>query len=430
VISKNIIQNLGTNLLITALGLVGSIILARWLGPSQRGFFAAIILIPNILQYVVNFGLTSATVYFTAIPNAHKPKIWSGLLSVSVIQSLLGILVGLVIIKFYLPKFSQDAVFLGGIYLLTIPMWLLGMYATYMLQGASYFKVANFLKTVVPIAYCLGIIILKWLDMLSVENMVYIQLLIQFLYAIISVFLLHKYIIGVFAFNIDFSYIKQMLNYGSKVWIGDISQLANTRIDQFLIGFFLDSHDLGIYMVAFSVANFSSIFAQAFRTTIVPTIASETIFSDKIHKTTFFFKSYWILSIIFHLIFAVSVPILIPLIFGQSYEKSIFISQILIMGSIFINAKFVLSGAIQGMKFPEIVSFVEVIGMIVSFTLCYFLVKRNGIIGVSFGLSLSYFSQFIVLIFYIHQRNIISYRSLLKISSKEFITYYNQLKKV
>jgi O-antigen/teichoic acid export membrane protein len=428
-IFKSIKQNIGTNLLITVLGLVGSIILARWLGPNQRGVFAAIILIPNILQYVVNFGVSSATIYFTAIPNADKHKIWSSLLLLSLVQSLLGILIGLAIIKFYLPRFSEDAVYLGGIYLLTIPMWLLGMYATYMLQGAAHFKIANFLKAIVPAGYCLGIITLKLVNILSVENMVYIQLLIQFVNLIISLFLLHQYIIGLLSFSIDFDCIKQLLNYGSKVWIGDISQLANTRIDQFLIGFFLNSHDLGIYMVAFSVANFSSIFAQAFRTTIVPTIASETIFNDKVRKTIFFFKSYWILSLIFHLIFVFSVPILIPLIFGQQYEKSIFISQILIIGSIFINAKSVLSGAIQGMKFPEIVSLVEVIGMIVSFIFCYFLVKTHGVIGISVGLSLSYFSQFIVLIFNIHQRNITSYQSLLKISLRELNTYFNQFTK-
>jgi O-antigen/teichoic acid export membrane protein len=429
-IFKSIKQNLETNLLITVLGLVGSIILARWLGPSQRGVFAAIILIPNILQYVVNFGLSSATFYFTAIPNSDKHKIWSSLLSLSLVQSLLGISVGFVIIKFYLPKLSGDVVFLGGIYLLTIPMWLLGMYATYMLQGASYFNIANFLKAVIPTAYCLGIIVLKWLNILSIENMVYIQLCIQFIYAIISVFFLHKYLIGYLYFSVNFETIKELFNYGLKVWIGDISQLANTRIDQFLIGFFLDSHDLGIYMVAFSIANFSSIFAQAFRTTIAPIIASEAIFNDKVSKTIFFFKSYWVLSVVFHLVFIVSVPILVPLIFGQSYEKSIFISQILIIGSIFINAKFVLSGAIQGMKFPEIVSFVEVVGMIISLIFCYFLVKTHGIVGVSSGLSFSYFSQFVVLIFYIHQRNIISYKSLLKISLQEIQAYYNQLKRV
>jgi O-antigen/teichoic acid export membrane protein len=91
---KSIIQNLGANLLIAILGLVGSIILARWLGPTQRGIFAAIILIPSILQYVVNFGLYAATIFFTAQNPSNKHKIWSNLFCISLIQSILGFLLG------------------------------------------------------------------------------------------------------------------------------------------------------------------------------------------------------------------------------------------------------------------------------------------------------------------------------------------------
>jgi O-antigen/teichoic acid export membrane protein len=423
---KNIIQNIGTNLLTTILGLVGSVILARWLGPSQRGIFTAIILIPNVLQYFINFGLSSATVYFTALPQSDKHKIWSSIFSIGTIQSILGILLGWIFIHFYLPKFSPNAVHLGYIYLFTIPMWLLGMYATYMLQGESYFKIVNILKSIIPTGYCVGIIMLRLLNILTVANMVYIQLCIQFIYLIISFLLLYKNVLKSFSFNIDLGYAKKIINYGLKVWIGDISQLANTRIDQFLIGFFLDSHDLGIYMVAFSVASFSNIFSNAFKTIIIPTIASETVFIKKVNETIFFFKSYWLPSLIFHIIFAFSVSILIPLVFGSEYEKSIFICQILIVGFVFINAKSLLSGAMQGMEFPEIVSIVEVIGMIVSLIFCFFLIKNNGLTGVSFGLSLSYFSQFFVLIIYIHKKRIISYKSLLSISLSEFNVYFHR----
>ena len=425
---KSIIQNVGANLLITILGLIGSIILARWLGPAQRGIFAAIILIPNILQYFVSFGLSSATLYFTALPDSNKHKIWSSLSLIGLIQSILGILMGWILIHFYLPKFSQNIVFLGNIYLFTIPMWLLGMYATYMLQGASHFKITNLLKAIIPAGYCVGIIILKMLNILSLINMVYIQLFIQFIYLSISYFLLHKIILNSFSFHIDFGYIKKILDYGLKVWIGDISQIVNTRIDQFLIGFFLSSHDLGIYTVAFSVASFSNILANAFRTVIVPTISSEPVLRDKINKTILFFKNYWLLSLIFHIIFAFCVSILIPFIFGQPYQESVFICQILIIGFLFINAKSVLSAAIQGMKFPEIVSIVEVIGMIVSLVFCFFLIQKNGLTGISLGLSLSYFSQFLVLIIYIHQKNIISYKSLLGVSLREFRRYYSRFK--
>jgi O-antigen/teichoic acid export membrane protein len=409
---KNIIQNTGTNLLITILGLVGSVILARWLGPSQRGIFAAIILIPNILQYFVNFGLSSATIYFTALPDSDKHKIWSSLFSIWLIQSVLGILLGWIFIHFYLPKFSSNAVHLGNIYLLTIPLGLFGMYATYMLQGASFFKVTNYLKCIVPVGYCMGIFTLKNLNILSVENMVYVQIFIQTVYLITALAFLYKIILHKFSLRIDFHYIRKMLDYGIKVWFGDVSQLANSRIDQFLIGFFLNSRDLGIYTVAVSVAGFTSVFANAVRTILVPTVAGKISFAEKSNDVVFYFKNYWIFSLIFQPIFVLSISVLIPYVFGNQYLESVIISQILIVGYLFINAKTVLAGGIQGMNFPEIISIVECIGMIISVILSYFLIQNYGLRGVATAISFAYFAQFAGLIIFIKTKEISSFKNL------------------
>ena len=201
---RNIIQNLGANLLITLLGLVGSIILARWLGPSQRGVFAAIILIPTILQYFVNFGLSSATIYFTAQPNSNKNTIWSNLVLIGFIQSIIGILLGYFIITLYLQKYDLAIVHLGYLYLFTIPLGLFGMYSTYILQGASQFKVTNVLKCIVPFGYCIGIVWLRFLQILTIQNLVYVQVFIQFSYLIIAVFLLYQILLNQFIFKIDY----------------------------------------------------------------------------------------------------------------------------------------------------------------------------------------------------------------------------------
>lgn len=409
-------------------GLVGSIILAKWLGPSQRGVFAAIILIPSILQYFVNFGLPSAIVYFTAISDADKHKIWSSIFTVGLVQSILGVLLGWQIIDFYLPKFSSNSVHLGHLYLSTLPLGLFGIYATYMLQGASHFNITNILKCIVPAGYCVGIIILKVQNTLSVENMVYIQILIQLVYLLVSFAFLYKIILLRLSLNVDFDYIRKMLNYGMKVWFGDISQLANSRMDQFFIGLFLSSVDLGIYTVAVSVASFTSIFANAVRTIILPTVAGKITFIDKSNELIFYFKKYWAFSLTFHLIFILSVSILIPFIFGKPYSESIIISQILIVGYFFINAKTVLAGGIQGMGFPEIISIVEFCGMIISLIFSYLLIQILGLLGVAIAISLAYFSQFIGIVIFTKRKTITTYQHLLGVSSNELEEYFKGLK--
>lgn len=416
---RNIIQNLGANLLITLLGLVGSIILARWLGPSQRGVFAAIILIPTILQYFVNFGLSSATIYFTAQPNSNKNTIWSNLVLIGFIQSIIGILLGYFIITLYLQKYDLAIVHLGYLYLFTIPLGLFGMYSTYILQGASQFKVTNVLKCIVPFGYCIGIVWLRFQQILTIQNLVYVQVFIQFSYLIIAVFLLYQILLNQFIFKIEYDSICQMLTYSVKVWFGDISHLANSRIDQFLIGGFLSSSDLGIYTVAISVARFTNVFADAITTIMLPSITGKNSFQEKVTEILDFFKKYWIFSVIFHLIFALSLPIVIPFVFGNAYSESTIICQILVLGSLFVNAKTVLGGGIMGMGFPAIMSYVEFSGMIISLTFSILLLKMFGLIGISTAIAFSCFSQFLLLLFFINQKGI-SYKSLFYISKNEF----------
>ena len=403
---KNIIQNLGANVLITLLGLVGSTILARWLGPNQRGVFAAIIFAPTILQYFVSFGFSSAAVYFTAQPNSDKNLIWSNLILIGSIQSILGFLLGWFIVELYLQKYLVGSIHLGHLYLLTVPMGLFGMYATYMLQGSSHFKVTNSLKCIVPIGYCIGIVWLKFQQTLSIENLVYLQLIIQFSYLIIALSFLYKILLTHFLFKIEYNFIRQMLTYSVKIWFGDVSQLVNSRIDQFLIGVFLSSRDLGIYTVAISVAGFTGIFANAVRTIILPSVAGRESFQEKINETLKFFKKYWMFSIFFHIIFAVSLPIIIPLIFGNAYSESIIICQILVIGSFFVNAKNVLSGGVLGMGFPEILSCVEAFGMILSISISILLIRIHGLIGISIAISLASSCQFLGLVILTNKKGI------------------------
>ena len=424
---KNIIQNLGANLLVILLGLVGSIILARWLGPSQRGVFAAIILIPNIIQFSVNFGLSSATIYFTAQPNSDKNTIWSNLIFIGFIQSIIGLTIGYFIIIFFLQKHGLEIINLGHLYLWTIPMGSFGMYATYILQGASHFKIVNFLKCIVPIGYCTGITLFRFEQKLTIEILVYLQLFIQFFYLIIATFFLHKILLNQFLFKVKFKFIRQMLRYSFKVWFGDISQLANSRIDQFLIGAILGSRDLGIYTVAISVSGFTGVFADAVKTIMMPSVTRKESFDEKVNETLNFFKKYWIFSIFFHIILTCSLPILIPFVFGNAYSELVIICQILVIGSFFINAKTVLGGGFLSMGFPEIMSYVEIIGMFISLIFSIFLIKIYGLIGVPVAISLSYLSQFLGLIFLSDKKGI-SCKKLLYISGNEFQENINWVK--
>src|SRR5262245_15605875 len=54
----------GAQVIVTALGIVTSVITARTLGPHDRGLFQLLILLPTTLSNFVKFGIPQANVYF------------------------------------------------------------------------------------------------------------------------------------------------------------------------------------------------------------------------------------------------------------------------------------------------------------------------------------------------------------------------------
>jgi O-antigen/teichoic acid export membrane protein len=120
-------------------------------------------------------------------------------------------------------------------------------------------------------------------------------------------------------------------------------------------------------------------------------------------------------------------PILIPFVFGNAYAEAIIICQILVIGSLFINAKTVLGGGIMGMGFPEIMSYVEVVGMIILLIFSVLMIKFYRLIGVSIATSFSYICQFMGLLFLINRKGI-TYKKMLFTSRNELNDNLNWLK--
>src|SRR5881628_4236177 len=62
--ARDSIQVLGGQVAMTFLGLVNGIIAARWLGPTARGQFQLLTLLPIMLSNFVKLGIPQASVYY------------------------------------------------------------------------------------------------------------------------------------------------------------------------------------------------------------------------------------------------------------------------------------------------------------------------------------------------------------------------------
>jgi O-antigen/teichoic acid export membrane protein len=395
---KIIFSNIFFSIVIIFFGLVGSILISRTLGASQRGEIAAIILWPTLLLYLGSFGTYQSVIYHFSKKNRNIENIWGTCIVISGINSILSILVGGILIFLTLNVLSLDLKWYSFFLLLFLPINVVTQFISSILQAKSLFKEYNFTRLFTPFFYFFGIASLFIFKHLTVENIVFLQMILIVLQFAVFLLLYNQRIGSVLNFNYHRKTIFIIYDYGYKVWLGDLSQGLNMKMDQILISGMLLSKDLGIYVVATSIANFTSVIPNAYKTVFMPLISSTKKMFEKIKKADKVLLNFVWLNISVTVICLIMSPIAIPLLFGDEFQDSVFISYILLIGFLFLNFKIVLASFMQGFGKPIFVSYAEISGLIALLIIIYPLTSSLGLIGASTAISIAYTVQFITLL--------------------------------
>ena len=143
-LSRDILGIFGTRAIWSAMGLVSGVILARWLGPHDRGILALILLLPSTVVTLTKLGLSQANVY--AINREKQPI--TQVTSNSVVFGLVsGVLAGIVV---WLLRDNLLATVLRDVppwalllALIRVPLLLLDNYLYGVLQATGQFGIYN-----------------------------------------------------------------------------------------------------------------------------------------------------------------------------------------------------------------------------------------------------------------------------------------------
>lgn len=392
-IKKIIFSNVAFSFLIIALGLIGSILISRTLGPAQRGEIAAIILWPVLLLHLGSFGTYRAVIYHFSKKNRNVENFLGNCLVITFLNSIVSIFIGSILIFFSLQLLSLDFKWYSFYLLLFLPLNIINQFISSILQALTLFKEYDFVRLFFPVFYLIGILCLFSLNNLTVFNIIILQMFIMIFQLLAFLYLYNSRVSSIFNIKYNKRTVKIIYSYGSKVWLGELSQGLNVKMDQIFISGMLSPRDLGIYVVASSVANFSSIVPNAFKTVYMPLISSTKKISEKFKMTRKILLNFLLINIGLTILYLIVLPILIPILYGNEFRDSIFISFILLIGFLFFNFKIVLSSIIQGFGKPIIVSYSEIIGFIVLIIIVYPCTNLYGIMGASSAISFSYLVQ-------------------------------------
>jgi O-antigen/teichoic acid export membrane protein len=384
-------------IIIVFIGIVSSIITARWLGPAGKGTLAVLWIIVGLGVQFGNFGFHSSNVYFIARDKILAPRIasnslWFGL--------TIGLLISVGIICLYRVNsnlFSSIPFNLLLVTVILIPFKLLLLFFQNIFLGLqkllayNSFELAE--RSSLLVVLVLVLILLK--QGLS-ELMVFILIITGILTAFFTIYT--KRMIKFSFSSFDTQVFANTFRYGLKVYLACFFSFLVIRSDMILVNYFRGASASGIYSIAVNFSELLYLLPVTIGAMLFPkvsaNIADDGIFTQKISRLTVL-----LMAIICILVAIVCRP-LILLMYGRQFTFSAIPLLWLLPGIFFLSLATIYNNDLAGRGYPPVIIYATATAFILNFGLNLLFIPRYGITGAAITSSVSYFVMFIIVLSY------------------------------
>lgn len=396
-IVKDSILTFSTQILVVFLSGTASIVIARALGPSGKGIFAIILVVPTLLVTLGNMGLGVANIYFLGKEKYKLDEITSN----SVIFAF-SIGIGLVFIFSMIFNLLNSSFLkevkpwhiLSVIYML--PLALLILYFKSILLGENKIKEYNLVQVLEKGSFLLLIIIF----LLIIKEGVLGTVLSWILTVVITSsgsFLLVRQLTRI-TFSLNFNLLKDSIKFGIKGYLANAIQLLNYRLDMLLVNFFLGVTFVGYYSIAVLLAEMLWYFPDSVGTVIFPKVSSVKFevaseLTPKVCRNTLF------LTFISSLLLFVFGKKIIFIAFGELFLPALQPLWVLLPGVVALSIAKVLANDLTGRGKPMINTYTAMVSLAINIGLNLILIPRWGIIGAAFASTISYITTAMIILY-------------------------------
>jgi O-antigen/teichoic acid export membrane protein len=253
---SNIATTLSARVVIMALALLSSIILARVLGPEGRGLFALVLLMPELVRTFGLLGFDHANVVYAGLePQSCRPLVWQSALLAVIVGGTTAI-AAMSYVALGAPGFPELARGPLNLYLIAlsiVPAALAIEYWFAILRGTNRIILLN----VVDVATKLGGVLVLAILIVWFHLGVFGAILADFVLNIgtlllLAILLRETNLLGKPKF--DRSLFKRTACFALPAYSSTVMSYLNYRVDQFIIAIMLPPEQLGFYVIAVAIA--------------------------------------------------------------------------------------------------------------------------------------------------------------------------------
>ncbi|WP_281974574.1 oligosaccharide flippase family protein [Halobacillus litoralis] len=405
------LYNIIRQILNILIGMLIVIIVARFLGPSGQGNYALIILFPNVLGTLLNFGVGVSAAYYIGKKTYPLSTVYKTNVILAIILSLLSFFIALIILVTF-----KESIF-GGIpldllllVLITIPFIFFRQFLLVIFQGLQDFKPYNAILVLGKLSNLVVVLFLLIVFELSLKGAVIGFIIGEITSVLIAKFILYKnYSLSLRSGSLSKQYSKDVLIFGIKTHVSNVLAFINYRADIMIISYFLNPASIGLYSVAVNVVERLWVVSQAISTVLFPKISSLESFKERNQLTSAITRVLLLFSILIGLTLYFSASWLTNILFGNEYASATKVFQLLIPGVVLGSVSKIIANDIAGRGRPELNMYVSFIIVGINIILNIILIPLYGISGAAVATTTSYSVNFIIKIFifsYISKQNI------------------------
>ncbi len=375
--AKDFASTFSTNITIQICTIVQAVFLARLLGPTGRGQFAAAILWPTTFAAIGGMGLDVALARRSATATDLARLARSGILLALCTGTIAMLCCGAA-----LPWLmaNVDEVSRSGAWYF-LPYVLFNHIALALIaidQGAGRFREFNLTRLILNPAY-LVVVVCLWLSGTHEVRWFLLGLLFAngLVVATRLIFAGRNYsLIG--PIEPIPNLIRQALPYGAANLISPLLQTADRALVLYVVG----ETQLGFYAVAQTASSVLNSLASSAGTVVFAIAAQEhqTGAFERVARMFRFTAWIWLLA---GLCLAAAIPILLPLIYGSQYAPAIWPAIALIPGAAFAGQSSILEESMRAQGRAFIGLEARLVGMVVFLLMGWLLAVRCGVLGVT-----------------------------------------------
>lgn len=192
----------------------------------------------------------------------------------------------------------------------------------------------------------------------------------------------------------DFAVTRSAFSFGLRAWPGTMASLANQRLDQLLMIPLLEPRELGLYVVAVTVSTIAAgLIVEPVTSAIFPRIAA-----GERHLLGRLVRSSMLLVGGVHVVLAVAVPWLVPLMFGSEFRDAIPLIWVLLVAGVTQVGRTAIGLSLAALGWPQIPTYAELASLVVTAIGLLVLLPTQGAMGAAWTSLAAYLTAATVLV--------------------------------